>query len=234
MTDKIHDTNIKIVQISDLHCDAGERNELQVVRLVNALNPDVIVFTGDAVNDESSLPRFRETLKRMNATIGKFAVRGNFDVWRGGRADLFEGTGFTELNQQSVKLRKAEEEFYVSGAAANTLRASLSFLRQMDPLKYGIFLCHYPDLAEDLRDYPVDLYLAGHTHGGQVALPFYGAMMTLARHGKKYEAGRYEVNGMTVYVNRGIGMEGGSVPRIRFLSRPEITVLTIRPKGGEK
>jgi predicted MPP superfamily phosphohydrolase len=230
MTDKIHDTNIKIVQISDLHCDAGKRNESKVVQLVNALNPDVIVFTGDAVNDESALLRFRETLKRMNATIGKFAVRGNFDVWRGGRADLFEGTGFKELNRQSEKLRKGADEFYLSGVEAHTRRESLSFLRQTDPSKFGIFLAHYPDFAEDLQGFPVDLYLAGHTHGGQVALPFYGAMMTLARHGKKYEAGRYEVNGMTLYVNRGLGMEGGPVPRVRFWSRPEITVLNIHPR----
>lgn len=86
---------------------------------------------------------------------------------------------------------------------------------------------HSPDLVEDLPPNAVDLYVAGHTHGGQVALPFYGALVTLSRFGKKYEAGLYHVGDTTLYVNRGIGMEGGPAPRVRFCARPEITVFEI-------
>ena len=92
-----------------------------------------------------------------------------------------------------------------------------------------MLLYHYPDMIEEAAGPKLDLYLCGHTHGGQVALPLYGAMITLARHGKKYESGRYTVGGTTLYVNRGIGMEGGRVPRVRFCARPEITVLDIVP-----
>lgn len=84
---------------------------------------------------------------------------------------------------------------------------------------------HTPDLVEDLEP-PPDLYLAGHTHGGQVALPFYGALVTFSRFGKKYEAGRSQVGPTTLYVNRGIGFEP-SLPRVRFMARPELTLIDL-------
>ena len=75
----------------------------------------------------------------------------------------------------------------------------------------------------------MDLYCAGHTHGGQVALPLYGALITLSKYGKRYEAGLYHEKDTWLYVNRGIGMDGGFAPRVRFWSVPELTVIDIRP-----
>ena len=95
---------------------------------------------------------------------------------------------------------------------------------------FNLFLYHNTDLMDYFDGVPIDLYLCGHTHGGQVALPFYGALTTLSRHGKKYEAGLYRQEHIQLYVNRGIGMEGGRSPRVRFLARPEITVFDIGPE----
>jgi len=81
--------------------------------------------------------------------------------------------------------------------------------------------------AEEGKD--VDLYCAGHTYGGQIDLPFYGALMTLSKYGKKYEAGLYRKEGTWMYVNRGIGMEGCPAPRVRFCARPELTIIEIYP-----
>ena len=75
----------------------------------------------------------------------------------------------------------------------------------------------------------VDLFLAGHTHGGQVALPFYGAIVTFSRFGKRFEAGLHRVANTWLYVNRGLGMEGGPAPRVRFCARPEVSVLEVWP-----
>jgi predicted MPP superfamily phosphohydrolase len=74
----------------------------------------------------------------------------------------------------------------------------------------------------------VDPYLAGHTHGGQVALPFYGALATLSAFGKEFESGLHRVADTWEYTNRGIGMEGGAAPRMRFAARPEVTVIEVR------
>ncbi|MGA9520814.1 MAG: metallophosphoesterase [Myxococcaceae bacterium] len=91
---------------------------------------------------------------------------------------------------------------------------------------FKLLAYHTPDLIEDLKVRP-DLYLAGHTHGGQVRLPRYGALVTMSRFDKKYEMGRYEIDGTVLYVNRGIGTDGGHLPRIRFMARPEIAVIDL-------
>ncbi len=86
------------------------------------------------------------------------------------------------------------------------------------------------DLIEDLKNLNVDLYLAGHTHGGQIALPIYGALITLSKFGKKYESGMYTVDDTILYVNRGIG---GHASAVRFFARPEITVFEVGPKRNQ-
>ncbi len=90
-----------------------------------------------------------------------------------------------------------------------------------------MLLFHMPDRVQEARAGGVDLYLAGHTHGGQIRLPLYGAMLTATETGKRYEMGRYDLDGLTLYVSRGIGMEGMAAPRARFLCPPEIVCLDI-------
>jgi uncharacterized protein len=228
-TRKLHQSTVRLVQISDLHCCRRPGNEKKLVELVNGIRPDIVVFTGDAVNTLEALPLFKETLRSINAPLGKFAVRGNFDVWKWKNIDFFGGTGFRELNGGSIELPKDGETFYISGLSCEHPE-KLGNLRGAIPEKcFSIFLYHYPDLVEDLQHLNVDLYLCGHTHGGQIALPFYGALITLSKFGKKYESGMYTVGDTILYVNRGIGMDEGVAPRVRFLARPEITVFEIHP-----
>jgi hypothetical protein len=73
----------------------------------------------------------------------------------------------------------------------------------------------------------IDLYLAGHTHGGQVRLPVWGAIITMSAYGKQYESGLYQLNPTTLYVSRGIGLEGLSLPRVRFLCPPEMVLIEL-------
>ena len=224
-TNKLNNTTFTLVQISDLHCDKKVRSEHKVVEIVNKINPDVIVFTGDALNSPEALLSFQNTLRELRADLGKFAVRGNWDVWYWNRLDLFKGTNFIELNKTFQAVEKNGEKITISGLAAGSPWEGLVPSEN----QFNVFLYHYPDLIEDIAPLNVDLYLAGHTHGGQVALPFYGAIITLSKFGKKYEAGEYKFNNTILYVNRGIGMEGGLAPRIRFFARPEITVFKIEP-----
>lgn len=228
-THKLKNTSLRIVQISDLHCEMKLRNEKKLAGIINPLKPDIIVFTGDGLNLREALPVFQETLNQLKASIGKYAVQGNLDVWYRRKLNLFEHTGFTVLDENSIEISKNGELFFISGVATDNTRTYEQLLTNLPDTAFSIFLCHYPGLIENLSEFNVDLYLAGHTHGGQVALPFYGALITLARHGKKYEAGKYVVGNTTLYINRGIGMEGGRAPRVRFMSRPEITVFDIKP-----
>jgi uncharacterized protein len=95
---------------------------------------------------------------------------------------------------------------------------------------FSVFLFHYPDEIMAVARRKADLYCAGHIHGGQIALPFYGALVTLSRLGKRFEAGPYRVDATWLYVSRGIGMEGGLMPRVRFFARPELTVIDVHPE----
>jgi predicted MPP superfamily phosphohydrolase len=242
-TEKFKHTNLRIVQVSDLHCDTKIRNEPKLISMVNALNPDIIVFTGDALNTPDALSQFKETMRRLRSRLGKYAARGNMDVAYWHDLDLFDDTGFVELTKKSIRLVKEGETFYISGLTYKYFHDWRNLLNKVPAGSYSIFLHHTPDLIEEIKETSpirdsktsngvnVDLYIAGHTHGGQVSLPFFGALLTLSRHGKKYEAGKYVVNRTILYVNRGIGMEGGFIPRVRFFSRPEITVFNIKPKN---
>jgi len=229
-TTKLKQTSFRLVQISDLHCDKKLRTERKIVKLINRLQPDVIVFTGDALNTAAALPMFKDTMKNLEASIAKLAVYGNFEIRRWSGLDLYGGTGFQLLKNDTVLLRKNSETLCVSGLSCDNRAASAGLVQAVPKNHFSVFLYHYPDLIEYLNGRNVDLYLCGHTHGGQVALPFYGALITLSKFGKKYESGMYTVGRTTLYVNRGIGLEGGLTPRVRFFARPEITVFDIKPE----
>jgi len=228
-TAKFTHTTLRIVQISDLHCEAKIRNENRTVEIVNSLNPDIIIFTGDSLNTPKALPVFRDTMRRLKAAIGKYAVTGNNDLAFARGLDLFHSTDFYLLKEESVRLTKDGELFFISGLSYEYSDQWRKTLAGAPAGSYSIFLCHKPDLVEELKGFNVDLYLAGHTHGGQIALPFYGALLTLSKYGKKYESGEYSVNGITLYVNRGIGTEGSALLAARFFARPEIAVFDIGP-----
>ena len=96
---------------------------------------------------------------------------------------------------------------------------------------FTLLLYHSPDIMPDAAERGVDLVLAGHTHGGQVRLPLYGAVITSSVYGKRYEMGRYREGQTMMYVSRGLGMEGLSAPRVRFLCPPEVVTVILRGKA---
>lgn len=226
---KLKNTTLRIVLISDLHCDKKIRNESKLPALINGLRPDVIAFAGDTINVPEALPIFKKTLSSLRASLGKYAVWGNRDAWYWKRMDLFGQTGFTVLNKDTIQMQKDGETVYLAGLSYRYPERIQKVLDAVPDDGYRVFLFHSPRFVREALRSKIDLYLTGHTHGGQFALPGYGALVTLSKFGKKFEAGQYRIEDMTVYVNRGIGMEGGFTPRIRFLSRPEITVFDILP-----
>jgi predicted MPP superfamily phosphohydrolase len=229
-TPKLKTTGFRLVQISDLHCDWRIRNEEKMVRIINDLKPDIVVATGDYCNHPLGLPHLRDALNRLEAPLGKFAVIGNQDVSWPRQFDLLDGTGFHRLDQETIAVAKGPDSLGISGI--NFVRSNVP----IDPVKalphdrFNVFLYHTPDLIEEVCGPGVDLYLCGHTHGGQVTLPWYGALITFSKFGKKYESGLYRVGQTTLYVNRGLGLEPRPGPQVRFLARPEIAVFDIVPE----
>lgn len=173
---------------------------------------------------------FQNCITEIAKIAPTFAVRGNWDVWYWYNQNLFEGTGVRALNGEPEKIEINGVPIRLAGIFVDSERKTAETIRQIPKNEFSIFLYHYPDLIEPVSDAEIDLYCAGHTHGGQVAMPFYGALVTLSKFGKKYEGGTYEVGKTSLNVNRGIGMEGGNTPRVRFWARPEITVIDIIPE----
>jgi predicted MPP superfamily phosphohydrolase len=232
-TEKLTSASFRLVHISDMHCERKMRNEERLIELVNSLQGDVVVFTGDTLNTSRALPLFKDTMRALKAGLGKFAVRGNFDTVYLRHTDLYSGTGFELLEEKSVSLAKNGERISITGLSCDRPGRFEKLLAGADDDQFNVFLHHYSDLVEDVGGLNVDLYLCGHTHGGQVALPIYGALITLSKFGKKYESGMYEVNDTILYVNRGIGLETSPAPKVRFAARPEITVFDIKPAGAD-
>ena len=217
---------IRILFFADLHSDPAPRLEEKLPDVAASLHPDVILFAGDAVNSPESLPIFQRCFTRLAQVAPTFAVRGNWDTWD---ADFWGGTGAKELNGESVRVPLSGTEIWIAGVSYENESTIPTALDQIPRGRLAILLYHTPDEVAQATAHHADLYLAGHTHGGQVALPFYGALITLSRYGKKYEAGLYQVGATALYVNRGVGLDGGPLPRVRFFARPELTLIEVSP-----
>ncbi len=224
---------IRVLHVSDLQSDPQSRLEDRVADAARDLSPDVIVFTGDAVNSVEALPVFRACIERLAAVAPVYAVRGNWDIWNVPDAGQFDApTKATVLDGRLVRVPVRGTALQLVGAPMSDEDGIADALRDADPRFPTVALFHppHPEVVPHAhRGSTVDLMVAGHTHGGQVALPFFGALITFSRHGKRYESGLYDVDGMALHVSRGVGMEGGSAPRVRFWARPEITLIELRP-----
>jgi predicted MPP superfamily phosphohydrolase len=226
---------VRLVHISDLHCDDEIRLEKQLPELIAKQKPDAIVFTGDSINSKKALGTFRQCMSQLAQIAPTFVVQGNHDSRTQRRLSLFKGTGVKELNGTIVPLKIGGAQLTFSGMAVDSEYRLPAVLNKLPADTYNVFLYHFPAAILDISQANYDLFCAGHTHGGQVRLPFYGAIITKSKTGKRFEAGPYKVNDTWLNVNRGIGMEGGIAPRVRFLTRPEISVIEISPaKDAQK
>ena len=181
-------------------------------------------------------------LGSLDATYGIYGVPGNWDrkfeirnlferaaSERGKKWPLLLDEDYKLISRKGRKLLLLGMGVYPHGSLTQLLEGA-------SPDAFRIFLAHMPDAVDEINSLPpgekVQLFLCGHTHGGQVRLPLWGAVLTLSKYHKKYEMGLYQVRETAMYVNRGIGMEGGFVPRVRFLCRPEVAVIDLvyRPK----
>jgi hypothetical protein len=231
---------IRLVHISDMHCDPAVRNEHKLPEMIAELEPDAVIYTGDSINSLGGLDKFRTCMTALAKIAPTFAVRGNWDMaLRNRNVDLFGSTGVVELAAQARRLEVAGTHIWVAGAAARWGRgprtAPMMFDRVLEDVPkedFKLFGYHFPSAVYLLADRGVDLVCAGHTHGGQVAMPFYGALVTASVYEKRFEAGLYNVGRTHLYVNRGVGMEGSVAPRVRFYCRPEISFIEVTPSDS--
>ena len=228
--------NFKIIQFSDTHIGfhytLEQFNEL--VEQINALQPDLIVFTGDLVDKPDQYywsSKLTNALKALKAPYGKFWIYGNHDHGGYGTEiiqDVMEQADFELLKNNHSIIEMDSDRMVLAGIDDVILgKPDLEeTLKNVNPDLFTMLLAHEPDYADTTVNYPVDVQLSGHSHGGQVRFPFIGDLYTPA-YAVKYVQGKFTFNHdkLTLFVNSGIGTT--RLP-YRFLCKPEIHLYTLK------
>lgn len=227
-----HAPPVRLLHLGDLHIERITQRERDLNRLVRELVPDVIVFSGDFLNlsnihDPIAWEHCREIIKEWAAPLGVYAVTGSPAVDQDEVVpQVLKDMPLRWLREEKVTLTHNGQTLEIVGLACSHKpfedRPILDQILGGKPEAFTVLAYHSPDLAPEAAEAGVDLQLSGHTHGGQVRVPLFGAFFAGSLYGKQLECGRYNVNGLTLYVSRGLGMEGKGAPRVRFLCAPEI------------
>ncbi len=224
-----HLDGMRVIHLTDIHASVAVPLTFvrRMIERINRLEPDVVVVTGDLVTEDATwIDGVAAELGRLRSPHGTFAILGNHDYWTDGAriSRALEREGIHHLRNESVRLGGA------NGLALLGIDDHWTGNDDLDRAMAGIgdddgklLLMHSPDLAYPASEANIDIALAGHTHGGQIRLPWYGSLVIPSTFG--FEQGWYTVEGTRMYVNRGLG----TLPlRARILCRPEVLELTLR------
>jgi predicted MPP superfamily phosphohydrolase len=235
-----------IAQLSDFHY---ERHFSAIpirksIELVNRLDPDLVVLTGDFVTvgffeSRAHARRYSalravpcaKLLRDLKARYGKYAVLGNHDAASNPAfiTDALSSEGIPVLTNASVPIERGSARFWLAGIddALESQPDLGAAIEKIPPGETTILLAHEPDFADEAALMPVDLQLSGHSHGGQIWIPGIGApwLPPLARN---YPRGLYRIENLVLYTNIGIGSIRAP---IRINCIPEVTLITLRPAG---
>jgi len=228
-----------IALLSDFHYDPyfSVHPLRSAIGMVNGLRPDLIALTGDFVSvpwfgdpaeAASAAEPCAQLLRQMRAPHGLWAVMGNHDAFTDPDrvTSTLRSTGIQVLLNQSEPIERDGARFWLGGVD-DVLGGTADLdatLRDIPANEAAVLLAHEPDYADTVARYSVDLQLSGHTHGGQVRVPFVRPLY-LPDLAKKYVWGMYRIRGLALYTNPGLGTV--NVP-VRMNCPPEITLLTIR------
>lgn len=231
-----------VVLLSDFHYDPyfSIHPLRSAIHMVNSLRPALIVLTGDFVSapfvgkpatGAAAAEPCAQLLRQMQAPYGLWAVLGNHDAYTDPDrvTSALRDEGIHVLVNQSLPIESNGARFWLAGVD-DVLdgTADLDATLHAVPLDEAtILLVHEPDYADYAVRYAVDLQLSGHSHGGQVRVPFVRPLY-LPELARKYIWGSYEIGGLTLYTNPGLGTVG--LP-VRWNCPPEITLLTLRRSG---
>jgi len=222
---------LRIVQLGDLHLYPFTElaHIRRAIETANSLQPDLMVLMGDYVTRQAeAIFELVPLLSSLNARYGVFTIIGNHDIWTDVKVvqlGLAEA-GLSILRNEGVTISVGQALLYLAGvddgwSGRPDLEAALA---EMPAKTTSILLAHEPDLADQFAlDGRVSVQLSGHTHGGQIRLPGIGAVI-LPYLGRKYDLGLYQVNGMWLYTNRGIG---NVTEPVRFNCPAGVTEITL-------
>ena len=233
---------VRLLHISDFQARHIGSYEKRAIATMCSLTPDLVIHSGDLLQCPTArlgheLPELRKLLATLKPSMGKYNVYGDTD-WRLNNAGITEVGGLTMLSNDEVTVTKDGVRVSILGLSHRTAGARPASLRPLvedwlsntDSNDFCVLVGHAPDFILDVADLPADLCLAGHTHGGQVRIPFVGPILTLSSVPKRQARGYHEVGNTRINVSAGIGTEhAGGMPPLRINCPPEITLIALVP-----
>lgn len=244
-SDKFSDSlsQIKFVQISDLHIEHFGLREKALIRSINRIKPDFILMTGDFLNAKEDLPLALDVLRQLRAKRGIYTILGNNDYYFADEGQFIrklKEIGVIALKYENLKIDLGDNQWFwlvgISDKYAEFANyGQIAYVTQafsgVPVNEAKILLLHDPNEADlpIVHEYEPQLILAGHTHGGQFGITFLRKYSDYAER-SPYMAGLFNVRGVPLYVNRGIGM---NTRPVRFFCRPEITVFSLQKDSAK-
>ena len=228
---------LKIVQLSDLHYGSTILNDelVSIIKKVNDRKPDLVVFTGDLINTDYTLnskeqEKLIKNLQSIQTTIGKYAILGDEDNEK--IATIFNQSNFTILRDEYDLIYNSKDNpillVGINSQKKNPdIDKAYSYFKEQTHLSsiYTIALIHEPDITDDIS-YQTDLILAGHSHNGNIRIPFVKKAFFKVNGAKKYDQDYYRVNNSDLYISSGLGTKSG----IRLFCRPSINFFRLSNK----
>lgn len=230
---------IKIVHFSDLHYKRiiNKDRTKEIVDEINLINPDIVIFTGDLIDkdfdvSDEDIEDLTLLLNNINSKYGKYAIIGNHDYVRDDDIlnDIYNNSSFVLLkNSYDVIYGDNNDRLFIGGVDTYSydkadIDKTMEYFEDNEDIDYKIILVHEPDYIDTITSkYNVNLVLAGHSHNGQINIPFIKEMF-LPYGSNKYYENYYIVNDTPLYVSSGIGE---SRINFRLFNRPSINFYRI-------
>lgn len=222
----------RIAQLSDLHIGGLTPREVgeSWARRANALAPDLIAVTGDLTTSGTAFHEdIAEVIAKLRAPDGVMVAMGNHDYYGEGEplVRLLRERDAVVLRNEGATIERDGERLFVAGVDDNWSRRD-NLDKALAAREKGVstvLLAHDPVMFREAKEAKVQLTLSGHTHGGQIALPFFPKRLNLANLTHKHSLGLYREGGCALYVHAGLGTTG---PPMRLGAAPEIAILVLR------
>lgn len=219
---------IKIIHFSDIHYGRIVDNKYleKIVDMINKQKPDIVIYTGDFLDknvnlSDKKIEEINTILSKIDSTLGNYAVAGNHDMKYFSDYKKILDNNFTLLdNQEKILYYKGNEAISLVGLA-DSLESTINYeILSKESLYYTFVICHEPDEFDKIKDYDFDVMLSGHSHNGQIRIPFIGTIYT-PNGSKKYFDEYYYIDNKEIFISNGIGTSGID---LRFMSRPSISL----------
>lgn len=236
------DQSIKIVLISDLHSHVHGENQKKIVNKIKKQNPDIIALAGDIADDKVPIDGTILFLEEIKDIAPIFYVTGNHEVWSGELnyiKDVFRSFGVTVLENDYKEINISGIKLVIAGVDDPEIikyeRKQSNWYKEIEEAfadvkdldGYKILISHRPEAVEFYNTLPFDLVLSGHSHGGQVRIPFLINGLLAPNQGffPKYAGGVYELENYTHIVSRGVSFNP-LLPRV--FNPPEVVVIDVK------